>query len=207
MGVGQIIAAEYFEEADITKLTLQPGRNFSPVGPGHFVTINLRALDRYPGIVLESHPFSVSSHLPDGRFTCHIKNMGAATWTGRLATAAREGRLSLSEAQVDGPFGRLAPALSHAGRVVILVSGGVGVTPMLNLLQHFTEEPELLPPGSRVVFVWSVRFANQVEPFADTLQGINVAAASMPISIRIFETGRRPEKNINGSFCASAEER
>merc|ERR1711957_634782 len=74
----------------------------------------------------------------------------------------------------------------------MLVAGGVGVTPMLNILQHFTEEPALLPPGRRVVFVWSVRFANQVEPFKDTLQNIITAAASMPITIRIFETSRQP---------------
>merc|ERR1719183_562919 len=46
LGRGQVIAAEYFEEGEITKLTLQPGKNFRPVGAGNFITINLHVLDR-----------------------------------------------------------------------------------------------------------------------------------------------------------------
>lgn len=85
--------------------------------------------------------------------------------------------------------------LADGTRVFVNQVGfGEAVKLMLNLLQHFAEEPALLPPGRRVVFVWSVRFANQIEPFVDTLQGIIQATASMPVSIRIFETGRKQVK-------------
>jgi len=65
----------------IDKLAAAWGWHFSPI-PGQFVYIAL------PGASLLPHPISISSvaqTAAPGRFSVHVKNMGAATWSGRVS--------------------------------------------------------------------------------------------------------------------------
>ena len=69
---------------------------------------------------------------------------------------------------------------------------------MLNTLQAVVDAHDearpLLPPGGRLVFVWSVRTRDEAEPFAQVLCGITAKArrCSAPVELRLFET--RPGK-------------
>jgi hypothetical protein len=67
----------------------------------------------------------------------HIKNMGAGTWTGRLADLAidlADGAASLEDisVSVDGPYGRTGHYFERSS--VVLVAGGIGITPLASVL-------------------------------------------------------------------------
>ena len=98
----------------------------------------------------------------------YIKDMGAGTWTYDLALLATSqpitaGSIStkLPEVRVDGPYGSIDLDLFEHSSIV-LVAGGVGMTPLGNVLS------ELLAGGrawsgrlKRVTVVWVVRDAKQ----------------------------------------------
>jgi predicted ferric reductase len=187
----------------VTELTITPAARFGSLDtPAQFVTIHLAALDSVlPGLAgcgvsLQHHPFSVSSRVYDDAgvatgFTLHIKDMGNDGWTHQLSVRHRE--VVGTAAHIDGPFGRLSPRLGHH-RVAFLVCGGIGVTPMLNILQaviegHRNADP-LLPADGRLVFVWSMRTRAEAEPFVKLLSELlaTAAATMAPIEVRIFET-------------------
>lgn len=139
----------------------------------------------------------------------HIKDMGEGTWTQRLASHAMlpAGELCGSVVYADGPYGRLSPSLRNAGNTVVLLAGGMGITPMIHALQQLVQDHSR--PGNirRVLLVWSVRHREQLAPFAAILQDIQqvmmlrapqdagTAGDSQANEIRIFVTtaGRTKE--------------
>ena len=143
------------------------------------------------------HPFSVSSTRHDGTFTCHIKNMGAGTWTAGLGDAAS--RLKGEPIAVEGPFGRLNPPLGAYSNT-ICIAGGIGVTPLLHMAQRALEEPEILK-GGKLTLIWSFPRGGLLEPFTDNLydlyQRIAERGEDSPVQIRMFETRKKPGVEIS----------
>jgi len=117
------------------------------------------------------------------------------------------GELCGSVVYADGPYGRLSPSLRNAGNTVVLLAGGMGITPMIHALQQLVQDHSR--PGNirRVLLVWSVRHREQLAPFAAILQDIQqvmmlrapqdagTAGDSQANEIRIFVTtaGRTKE--------------
>jgi ferredoxin-NADP reductase len=61
-------------------------------------------------------------------------------------------------ALLEGPFG--SPAVDLLGpryRVVLLISGGIGITPCQALLNDLVAQAERGRPMRRLMLVWSVR--------------------------------------------------
>jgi hypothetical protein len=89
--------------------------------------------------------------------TIIAKDMGPGTWTGNLAAAASadpSGFVAKTTVAWLGPFGALQVPLGTT-RVAVLVAGGIGVTPILNMLRAIR-----LQGGATVshVFVlWALR--------------------------------------------------
>jgi NAD(P)H-flavin reductase len=92
---------------------------------GQYVFINIPEVSLY-----EWHPFTLSTGAHSNEFTLHIKSMGPGTWTQRLHQLAVSGRGDMSLA-VDGPYG--APFVAEDYRRVILVAGGIGITPCASI--------------------------------------------------------------------------
>lgn len=204
-----VVSATWHAAAGVTELVIEPGPHMPSLdAPMTFATIHcdeidLRSAFAPRGLGVEEHPFSISSRTfareaGDRRFTLHIKDMGEGQWTNRLGKKAQSGALDGIACRVDGPFGRASPALG-AHRAVFLVSGGMGVTPMLNALQAVVESfsgggavGQLLPRDerSRLVFVWSVRSRSQAQPFLPLLQALVAKAKRVgaPVTVRVFET-------------------
>ena len=80
--------------------------------------------------MLEWHPFTLSSGPDDDELEIVIKNLGDAT---RAIVTAASDVTSLS-LRVDGPYGGFRPDYRRFSTLV-LVAGGVGVTPMLSALR------------------------------------------------------------------------
>jgi len=118
--------------------------------PGQYMKIAIPALS-----VFEWHPISISSSPYQQHVTLHIRKRG--TWTKKLHQLA--GRIDEVEILLEGPYGSLGVDLtSDRYSMVMLLSGGIGVTPMQSIAHQLMYEHEW---GERELkklwFIWTAR--------------------------------------------------
>src|SRR5579862_1163584 len=108
-----------------------------------------------PGRWWEAHPFSLSS-APDGRsFRITVKGVGGYT---RALAGLRPGTRVVAE----GPFGAFTDAVRHRDKV-LLVAGGIGITPVRSLLDEMDCDLAVL---YRVVRDEDVVFRDELDELA-----------------------------------------
>jgi len=96
--------------------------------PGQFAFLKLRR----QGMKDEEHPFTISSAPTSGRsISFTIKSSGDFTSTIGETRAG-------DTATVDGPYGRFSHLLVDSGDL-LLIAGGVGITPLLSMLRYMCE--------------------------------------------------------------------
>ncbi|CAN0319940.1 unnamed protein product, partial [Ectocarpus sp. 12 AP-2014] len=134
---------------------------------GQYVFINVPAIS-----VVQWHPFTISSCPDDRETTHHIKDMGPDTFTGKLRMLATLG--SQIQVNVDGPYG--FPLEYERYRLLVLVAGGIGVTPCISILRHLSL---LARAGSLenclhegVKLIWSTRSPEEMVMFETELQDV-----------------------------------
>jgi len=151
---------------------------------GQYAFINIPAIDEW-----QWHPFTIAS-APSSPFrTFLIKDMGSGTWThhlSRLATlVAPDARPFSPRICVDAPYG--GPRDYTGKRSLVLVAGGVGITPMHSIFADLYERTcatdefksygrrESPKPGGgvgtigHVRLVWVVRNPSEANIIAETL--------------------------------------
>jgi predicted ferric reductase len=138
--------AEVREEGpDTYTIALEPDghEGIERFEPGQFAWLTLR----HSPYTLREHPFSFSSPpewLPRVEFT--IKALG--DFTARIRDVVPGERAFL-----DGPFGAFSPARWKDAPAVVMIAGGVGITPMMSILRSHAarggSRPHILFFGSR----------------------------------------------------------
>ena len=142
---------------------------------GQYVFLNVPSISS-----LQWHPFSITSAPREGHIVVfHVKALGGpSSWTSSLLAAAKEissdGTLSV---KIDGFFGHNATSalLAKPRTAVVLVGGGVGVTPLLSILADLSEQP-----STNVFLVWSTRTNKEFLAFAP-----RIAAAKARLGERL----------------------
>jgi predicted ferric reductase len=86
------------------------------------------------GVWHQSHPFSLSAHPSDNTLRLTVKGVGA--YTRRLKRRLRPGQRVLA----DGPYGAFTAVLRRRRRV-LLIGGGVGVTPLRAIAESLEGNP------------------------------------------------------------------
>jgi len=164
---------------DITQITLRPPSNFA-FRAGQYAFINIPSITP-----LEWHPFTISSSPGDTTITFHIKNMGKNTWTARLARVyGRDSTYdSLPVVNIDGPYGNPPPFVSahHFNTVnnntLLLVAGGIGITPIISIFKDQYQLHRQNHPDSKllkhVYLLWVVRDMSSLEMFRDVFDDIS----------------------------------
>ena len=86
------------------------------------------------GVWYQTHPFSLSAHPTDNTLRLTVKGVGA--YTRRLKRRLRPGQRVLA----DGPYGAFTAYLRRRRRV-LLIGGGVGVTPLRAIAETLEGNP------------------------------------------------------------------
>lgn len=126
------------ERGDARTLRLRPvGHPGFSFQPGQFCWLNT---GRTP-FHLEQHPISMSSSgevPPGGPVDFTIRDLG--DWSGTVVPALRPG----DRVWVDGPYGVFSPDREE-GPGYVLVGGGVGVTPLVSMVETLADREDRRP--------------------------------------------------------------
>ena len=153
--------------------------------------------------VLDWHPFTISSSPIQKVVTLHIRKAGA--WTTALYNLAKDndGSIDIS-IFLEGPYGSVGVDLMSMNRykMVMLISGGIGVTPMQSLCNQLMYEHNA---GQRQLkklsFVW-------IERDPATLNKVDVVRQRQSVTLADLEEGeqqqqQRDEESVGGDGTAS----
>merc|ERR1712065_87229 len=151
------------------------------------------------------HPFSIATFSNENRLAqLIIKPTGANEWTGRLASLAVDGDVAVP-VWIDGPYGSL-PDLSKF-KVILLCAGGVGVTPMISLLQWLARAASSHnhTDGSfclkNIVFLWTARDLETVSNlwFGEVFQSNELRDLRRVCDVSfVFHNTSLPSSALNG---------
>lgn len=159
---------------DCTCVELTPaGKSAFPYSPGQFVIVSFRSQALRP----EPHPFTLAS-TPSRPGTLQLIVRDCGDWT-RHVRHLEPGDHTL----IQGPFGRFSHLTTTPGRELILIAGGIGITPMLSMLRFMADRQDERP----ITLIWSNRSpahvvqARELEALAAQLTGLR----HIPIFTRI----------------------
>ncbi len=130
------------KDAYAVDLALSSPRPFV-YAPGQFAFFSFHS----PRISKEAHPFTLSS-TPTRTGALQITVRRCGDWTDRVG-AVEEG----DTVYIQGPFGRFTHLVETPGREIVMVAGGIGVTPMLSMLRYMKDAEDSRP----VTLIWSNR--------------------------------------------------
>jgi predicted ferric reductase len=151
---------------NVTEVTLSPENKSFAYAPGQFAFLRFHS----DPVAAEEHPFTISSTpfgTRDIQFT--IKESGDFT---RTVGGLRTGDM----ADVSGPFGVFTPARFGELRHLVMVAGGIGITPMLSVLRTSAMNTDRVA----MTLLWSNRttedtpYLNELAGMADTIPELSV---------------------------------
>ncbi|MFH0730561.1 MAG: ferric reductase-like transmembrane domain-containing protein [Pseudomonadota bacterium] len=126
------------------RVDLEPFRHphFSYM-PGQFAFVSFKTVH----ISKEFHPFTLAS-TPSRPGTVQFVIRSCGDWTDHIGSL-QEG----DQAFIQGPFGRFSHLLLPIDREVVMIAGGIGITPMLSMLRYMTDRGD----SRRITLIWSNR--------------------------------------------------
>ncbi len=186
------VAKKIHESDEIISFHLTP----SDHGPlptfesGQFISV--RAFIPELG-VYQPRQYSLSD-APDGtHFRISVKKESATSKgpAGRISNVLHEHLPEASELEVSNPFGDFTLD-TNADTPVVLISGGVGITPMMSMLSNIVSHKK----DRRVVFVHAVR-NGKVHAMKDYLA--QVTAENPQVSRAVFyeEVGEKDRRDVD----------
>ena len=110
------------------------GRNLSKLKAEGGQFFNWRFLDSQRWY--ESHPFSLSAAPTDDQLRFTVKDLGDHS---RSLVSLRPGTRVL----IEGPYGTFTKHQAHEKRPLVLIGGGVGITPIRALLEELPRDREI----------------------------------------------------------------
>lgn len=162
---------------------------------GSYAFINVPAVSWF-----QWHPFSISSRGGAPNFTFHIKNMGGGTYTAALHEYFSRNQSGV-RVNIDGPYGRSAVRFEDY-ESVLLLAGGIGVTPMAAILDDLYERCKTSKPRrlERVTFCWSVQSKDVLVCMEDLIKKIKAnpnPVAGVEFNVQVYVTRGKEESELH----------
>ena len=191
-------------------------RWLTPSAPGQFAIVYIPT-----AAAVEAHPFSLTSAPADDYYEVHIRDLGDYT---RALIARQEQRgVPPFTATIEGPYGSVGLRYS-AYPVIVLVAGGIGITPVIGILKDIYRDTRLTGPTTaymvrHVHVVWSMPTFSQFGWFCHEFQtacalaeaidgrGAGAGAARRPLPqlhVTIYATKQGGAPNPYESFAVRA---
>ena len=105
--------------------------------------------------------YSISSAPDEDYVTIHLRVLG--DWTKRFhdtLTAASEQELTVF---INGPYGMSDVHNDDDCRLFMMISGGIGVTPLQSITSDLVSNSRDGRPIERIMFIWSVRDVHMIK--------------------------------------------
>ena len=109
--------------------------------PGQFSFITFDS----PHISVEEHPFTIASS-PNSASSLEFVVRTTGDWTYQLKNLQPEDRVI-----IQGPFGLFSHLRLPAEQEIIMIAGGIGITPMLSMLRHMADHQD----RRKITLIWS----------------------------------------------------
>ncbi|CAG8492420.1 13358_t:CDS:2 [Ambispora gerdemannii] len=171
--------------------------------PGQYIFVHFPQLSK-----LQWHPVSLSSapslteDSKQHHATIHLKSSGDFTESlFKLVRSSNNGESSTPiTMRVEGPYGR--PSLNfQAFKTVVLIGGGIGVTPIMSLLQDLVDRQVTGNPitTQSIFLIWTVPNLASYSWFESEIQEVQNKFSALPtekyrLNIKIFVT--RPKESL-----------
>lgn len=156
--------------------------------PGQFAFISVQS----KGVSSEEHPFTISSSptRPEAlQFSIHC----SGDWTSRL------GSLKTGDtAIIDGPYGLFSHLVRAQHKKLVMIAGGIGITPMLSMLRYLADTNDT----RQITLIWSNRTRedkvhdDEFKELEQHLQGLQIVDIFTREDRRKDNAGRLDRKRL-----------
>jgi predicted ferric reductase len=152
---------------DAYSIDVQPcdGQIFDHI-PGQFAFIT-PVTENVPK---EEHPFTISS-TPSRPEVLQFVIRSLGDWTSKIS------RLKVGESIfIDGPYGLFSHIISSERDPIIMIAGGIGITPMLSMLRYMADVDD----PRQILLIWSnktkehIVFPDEFKALEQRLQNFNI---------------------------------
>lgn len=186
-----VIEINQASDGQVTELILRIGSGLQ-YQPGQYVFLNVPSISAF-----EWHPFSISSSPSDQYTTFHIRDMGPGTFTSKLLSLAKKNQSYRPPVMsIDGPHGLpISPNYNY----IILVAGGIGITPLHSNFRFLYYSFDRNYPFSRVHLIWVVRKASMLEICRDTWKEIGADSFNGVFTFSFFVTRKATDQKFDNT--------
>ena len=161
-------------------------KNFTRYSAGQYVFLYLPLINPF-----QLHPFSLVS-VPERGSTASVIIEVQKGWTSSLKKSIIKGN-SFKHVWIDGPYGKVDIPFFERTPFVVLIAGGVGITPALSLLQGIRHTKTPIP--SRVHLIWTCRNQALFTEFAQEVGSILKDTDNVSLALQVYHTGES-EQNV-----------
>jgi predicted ferric reductase len=123
--------SQMYRKGDILQMQLAAVGRRMFYQPGQFIYIKLFS----PGVSTEMHPFTLSSAPWEDTLRVSIKALG--DFTKQMTNIQQRDKVI-----VYGPYGRFGHFFRKSNKPVLMIAGGIGVTPFLSMIRFETVYPK-----------------------------------------------------------------
>ncbi|XP_010442496.1 PREDICTED: ferric reduction oxidase 8, mitochondrial-like isoform X2 [Camelina sativa] len=171
-------------------LPKDPRLNYAP---SSFIFVNIPVISQF-----QWHPFSITSSSSVDKHTLSVMIKCEGKWTNSVSNileeaANSEKKISNIIVRVEGPYGPASVDFLRYDNL-FLVTGGIGITPFLSILQELACKNRLKTP-KRVQLVFAVRTVQELNMLLPVSSILFNPVNNLSLKLKVYITQERKHSN------------